>query len=247
MNMPMIGVTAGVEWREGSEPFRPVLLSDSKIHDALARYGAVSVMLAHEWSAVDAYVARLDGVLIAGGAYQFPDEDYLVPSGVEAVSDRDRVYHRRAKFEMKLARAALAQGLPMLGVCGGFQVLNQVNGGKLITSLERSFPGGAHHLVLPPDRLAHEVNVAAESLLRDLTGRARFEVNSLHRQGVLETGSEVVVAARADDGLVEAIEVRSSPFALGVQWHPEFLLTDADHKLIAGFVSACLAHKESRP
>jgi putative glutamine amidotransferase len=244
--MPIIGVTAGVEWREGSEPYRPVLLSDSKLHDALSRYGAAPVMLAHEKNAVEAYVARLDGVLIAGGGYQFPDEDNLVPDAVEAVSDRDRIYHRRARFELNLARGALAHGLPLLGVCGGFQVLNQVNGGRLITSLERSVPGGGGHLVLPADRLAHTVDVDAESLLYRLTGQARFEVNSLHRQGVQHTGPDILVAARAEDGLVEAIEVRSSPFALGVQWHPEFLLTDADEKLIAGFVAACCAHRESR-
>ena len=83
------------------------------------------------------------------------------------------------------------------------------------------------------------MTVLEHSLLHRLTGSNVFAVNSLHSQGIIEIGPDIVASASADDGVVEAIEAPQYRFCLGVQWHPEFDLTPADQLIFDGFVRAC--------
>jgi putative glutamine amidotransferase len=119
------------------------------------------------------------------------------------------------------------------------QTLNAVLGGKLVISLAEANPVWSRHRDPPFNKLSHDVAVLENTLLHSLTGANTFPVNSLHRQGIIEVGPDVVVSASADDGIVEAIEAPQYRFCLGVQWHPEFDLTPADQLIFDGFVRAC--------
>lgn len=242
--LPRIGVTAGIELRDNAVPPRHAYLSDSQIHRALAEAGAAPVILPHYIDAIDTFLDIVDGVLIAGGGYQFPEPLSLI-SAEEPRELAEGAFRTRALFELALARACLDRDVPTLGICGGFQVMNSILGGRLVVNLAAERAAWGAHLAPPASCLAHDLEILPNTMLRALVKDARIVVNSLHQQGVVETGPEAVTAAISDDGLIEAVEVRRHPFFLGVQWHPEFLLTAADHSLIQGLVAAS-ATQQSR-
>ena len=230
-----IGITPDNEMRDGN-PSRPFYFLDARNFVALKAAGCTPIMLPHQIDEVDAYVDMLDGIIISGGGYQFPVPDLLPPRGVGDVPDEKRA---RTEFELALIEATLSKKKPLLAVCGGVQTLNAALGGKLVVKLAEANPVWAKHRSPPYDSVGHEVAVKPGSKLHALTGRERFPVNSLHRQGIVEVGPGVVACATADDGIVEAIEHPKHRFCLGVQWHPEFGISDADGKLIRGFVEEC--------
>jgi len=135
---------------------------------------------------------------------------------------------RRDAFELALTRAALAGGVPVLGICRGMQMLNVVRGGTLLADAGLH-PGGdwerwalVRAAVLsdgaPPEHPGHPLRVAPGSRLAAAIGAGDGWVNSYHHQAVDALGSGVVPVAWADDGLVEALELDGSAWVLGVQW-----------------------------
>jgi putative glutamine amidotransferase len=173
--------------------------------------------------------AALDGIIFSGGG------DVAAGSygGDESLARCD-VDFRRDAFEFALMERALALGLPILATCRGMHVANVMLDGTLIEDLRHNLGSAyrvAHDQVddagLPYDAHAHEVNVEPGTLLYDAAGAARFPVNSIHHQAIAELGNGLRVVARADDGVIEAIEfVESSSYFVGVQWHPEWLPAD---------------------
>ena len=229
--MALIGITADVEPRAPSG--RLAYLSPARLSEAVADAGGTPALLPHHNGSIDTYLSRLDGLLISGGGYQFPTPDLFTqgpdPSGKQA----------RARFEADLIQRALNRDMPVLAICGGFQVLNAVTGGKLIVDLAGGFDTIiAHDQSGPVGTMGHEVNLDPASTLAFICGGLRFAVNSHHRQGVTEVGAHMRVSARAPDQLVEAIEMPGKRFAIGVQWHPEWAVSDADRRLLLAFISA---------
>jgi putative glutamine amidotransferase len=163
-----------------------------------------------------AYLALCDGLLVTGGAFDVPPERY----GARRSPACGPVKEERTEFEWAICEAALAGRIPLLGVCGGMQLMNVVRGGTLWQDLP-SEAGLAHEQAPPTDRPSHEVAIVAGTLLASLVGPAPLPVNSTHHQAVSRPGAGVLVSGRAPDGVVEAIELPDLPFALGVQWHPE--------------------------
>jgi putative glutamine amidotransferase len=135
--------------------------------------------------------------------------------------------HRDATT-LSLIPRAVASGIPVFGVCRGFQEMNVAMGGTLHQRVHE-VAGFNDHREDKEQSLdvqyapAHEVVLEPGSLLRSLASGDRIQVNSLHGQGVDRLAPDLVIEARAPDGLVEAFRVRSAPsFALAVQWHPEW-------------------------
>jgi putative glutamine amidotransferase len=128
------------------------------------------------------------------------------------------------------------------------QLLNVVRGGTLYQDLESDAAISGHEQSAPKDVPSHSVKVAVGSLLWRLLGPAAPEhvVNSTHHQAVKAPGIGVLVAARAPDGVVEAIELPDLPFAMGVQWHPEAVVRhDARQEAIfTGLVEAARSGRE---
>jgi putative glutamine amidotransferase len=167
---------------------------------------------------------RFDGILLTGSPSMLQPHFYGgEPS--EAGTWHDS---HRDDLTMTLIARALEAGLPLLGICRGFQEMNVASGGSLWPKLQE-VPGHLDHRDDPQQPLevqygpAHEVVLEPGGVLRRLAGTDRITVNSLHTQGVRTLGQGLAVEARAPDGVVEAFRVASAPaFALAVQWHPEW-------------------------
>jgi putative glutamine amidotransferase len=185
--------------------------------DAVLLAGGLPVLLPHDRGAAGAYLALLDGLVVTGGAFDVPPESYgeLPRPGCGPTKPA------RTAFEREMLEAALAQRMPVLGVCGGMQLLNVVRGGTLHQDLPAELGVRGHEQPPPKDVPSHDVEVAPGTVLAALVGAGRLRVNSTHHQAVRAPGGGVLVSARAPDGVIEAIEVPDQPFALGVQWHPE--------------------------
>jgi gamma-glutamyl-gamma-aminobutyrate hydrolase PuuD len=153
-----------------------------------------------------ASLAGLDGLCLSGGTDIAPSR-----YGARVHPETEDPDTERDALESALLEQALARDLPVLAICRGAQLLNVVLGGTLVQHLE----------TVDKHRAAHTVAIEGGTLLASAIGAGRKEVNSRHHQAVDAVGRGLTVAARADDGVVEAIEFRGRRFVLGVQWHPE--------------------------
>ena len=167
---------------------------------------------------VEAVLDDFDGLVSVGGRFAYPDEWYL-PGKVSKAPPSERFPVERAIVEGYLERDK-----PVLGICAGMQMLACLNGCRLTPDLRASNPGALEH-----DRRGslHAVRLTAGSRLAGIVGRSNLEVNTFHREAVARLTPPVVACAHADDGTVEAVELPSLRFAIGVQWHQELL--SADH------------------
>ncbi|HYD41820.1 MAG TPA: gamma-glutamyl-gamma-aminobutyrate hydrolase family protein [Anaeromyxobacter sp.] len=229
---PRIGVTLDVD--DGARRYE---LRQTYV-DAVLQAGALPVLLPPAEKVAAAYLALIDGLIVTGGAFDIPPELY----GEARRPECGALKESRTAFEKELLEAALAASMPVLGICGGMQLMNVVRGGTLYQDLvaDAGIPG--HEQPPPKDVPTHELKVPAGTLLWRLIGVGvpPHRVSSTHHQAVRDCGTGVLVSARAPDGVVEAIELPDLPFAIGVQWHPESLLRhDARHAgIFAGLVEA---------
>jgi putative glutamine amidotransferase len=143
------------------------------------------------------------------------------------------------QFRVGVTKAMMARKKPVLGICGGEQLLNVILGGTLIQHIEDEVTDSLlHEQPNPRNTPGHAVKVTPGSLLHKISGEAEIKVNSAHHQAVKAVGPGVVVNAVAADGVIEGIEDPRLPFCIGVQWHPEFRIGTADKKLFQALVSA---------
>lgn len=191
----------------------------------------------------------VDGVLLTGS----PSNVHPAHFG-EAVHDPAQpLDERRDAWVLPLVRAALARGKPLFGICRGLQEINVALGGRLAQAVHE-LPGLADHRMPAGDDEeqvygpAHEVIVEPGGCLAALLPEPRFAVNSLHVQGIAEVAPGLRVEARAPDGLPEALSVPGVPFALAVQWHPEWRAAHnpVSQRLLAAFGQACRAERQRK-
>jgi putative glutamine amidotransferase len=214
VSRPRIGVTLDADEDRGL-----YVLKVSYV-DAVLAAGGLPILLPHATEPAAAYLALLDGLVVTGGAFDVPPELYGETPRKECGPTRPA----RTAFEKDVLAAALAARLPVLGVCGGMQLLNVVQGGTLHQDLVADAGLSGHEQPPPKDVPSHEVRVTPGTQLEALVGPSPLRVNSTHHQAVRDPGGGVLVSGRAPDGVVEAIELPDLPFALGVQWHPEACL-----------------------
>jgi putative glutamine amidotransferase len=208
------------------------------------------VMPALGASDLDDWLSTLDGILLTGSPSNVEPFRYLGPP-----SDPDTLHDpHRDETTLPLIPRAIAAGVPLLAVCRGFQEMNVAFGGTLWQKVQ-DVPGMLDHREDKEQPLdvqyapAHEVELARGGFLQGLAGMDRVMVNSLHSQGVQTLGSDLEIEARAPDGLIEAVRVRSAPgFALAVQWHPEWqvLKNPLSRAIFAAFGDAARARNNAR-
>ncbi|QYU68272.1 gamma-glutamyl-gamma-aminobutyrate hydrolase family protein [Leptolyngbya sp. 15MV] len=144
----------------------------------------------------------------------------------------------RTDFELAAVRAALARDMPVLGICGGQQLLAVAFGGTLLQHIPDEVPGAlAHEQPNPRTEPGHTVAIQPGTLLAAIVGEAPMAVNSAHHQAVATAGAGVVNAV-APDGVIEGVEHPAHRFALGVQWHPEYAVDARDPVIFDAFVRA---------
>ncbi|MDH6233834.1 gamma-glutamyl-gamma-aminobutyrate hydrolase PuuD/enamine deaminase RidA (YjgF/YER057c/UK114 family) [Mesorhizobium soli] len=189
--------------------------------EAISEAGGTALILPYEKLEIATALELADGVMITG-----------TTPGLEATPER-------REFELALVRQTLESGKPLLGICHGMQLIGEWLGGTFVTSLPKPVGEPVEHMPgAVPSRLAHTITVEASSGLARVLGGSEIEVNSLHRHALTGSG-RFRVAARARDGVIEAFEGDTSCFCLGVQWHPEYRLTEFDKAILRDFVERC--------
>ncbi|MFE4620918.1 gamma-glutamyl-gamma-aminobutyrate hydrolase family protein [Streptomyces sp. NPDC056747] len=223
MTKPLIGVTTYLDQARWGVWDMQAALLPAPYPRLVRESGGLAVMLPpDEPAAAAAVVARLDGLVVAGGADVEP-----VRYGAEPDPRTGPPARARDSWELALIDAALASGTPLLGICRGMQLLNVALGGTLVQHLDGHVEAvgviGRHAVKpVPGTRYA--------SLVPELT-----EVPTYHHQAVDRLGAGLTVSAHAEDGTVEAVELPAPTWALGVQWHPEM---GEDLRVMRGLVEA---------
>jgi putative glutamine amidotransferase len=183
----------------------------------------------------EAYLDEIDGLVVTGGAFDVDPSFYGDSGKHPTVKTKDR----RTAFELAVAKGALARDMPVLGICGGQQLLHVVLGGTLIQHIPDTVADAlAHEQPNPRDQAGHAVKVVKGTLLHRIVGAETLDVNSAHHQAAKDAPPGVVVDALAPDGVIEGIEAPRYRFCLGVQWHPEFHISEGDRKIFTAFVAA---------
>ncbi len=233
MPAPLIGVTLDGEAPGGWSRY-PWYALRANYCDALAASGARPLALPHLPELAAGYIDAIDALVVTGGAFDVDPALYGAAERHGTVT----LKQRRTVAELALLRAALERGKPVLGICGGQQLLAVALGGTLIQHIPDALPGAlAHEQPNPRHEAGHDVAVQPGTLLARITGAATLAVNSSHHQAVGDPGRAVVNAV-APDGVIEGIEDPRERFCVGVQWHPEFLVSAGDRAIFDALVAA---------
>jgi putative glutamine amidotransferase len=217
---PIIGITADY----CSEKAGYVLAKEYV--QAVAAGGGIPLILppVNDY-AVSAVIERLDGVLISGGDFDLNPELYGESRHVQL----GKLKPYRTDYEMRLLHEALARDIPLLGICGGLQLMNVALGGSLYQHLPAQTNSHIKHEQKGKSTAsAHSISLAPKSILYNIINASEVMVNSTHHQAVKQAGQGLKAVAWAPDGIIEAVEAPDYRFVLGVQWHPEALINQQD-------------------
>lgn len=234
MSRPKIGLTLDAEPPGGYSKLPWYALRENYCA-AVEQAGGLPLLLPHEPDRAGDYLDLLDGIVVTGGAFDIDPALFGADSRHQTVTTKDR----RTQFELVLTRSAIARDLPVLGICGGQQLLNVALGGTLVQHIPDEIANAlAHEQPNPRDQPGHVVRVTPGTLLARIVNAAEIPVNSAHHQAVKSVAGTVIVNAVATDGVIEGIEDTSKRFCLGVQWHPEYSISPADPAIFAAFIAA---------
>ncbi len=215
-----IGVGVTLRPLTGND-FPPKLALNRAYFQSLEDAGAVAVPIpiVSDTERLRHVYDRIDALLLPGGADVEPRRYGATPRDdchLGVMPELDEV-------ELQLAEWALADGLPILGICRGIQVLNVACGGTLWQDLQVEGAAGQSHDQEPRDALVHDLDVLPGSLLARTMGTTHVRVNSLHHQAIRDLGAPLRAVAHSPDGLIEGVELSSSNLVMAVQCHPEEL------------------------
>src|SRR3954449_3147711 len=259
--MPLIAVTTS-EMRHNpfdlatpqADPPRREMALGMTYLEAVGRAGALAIAVPPmPGPAIPALLDRVDGIVLSGGPDIHPDAYGAAPHpalgpteppharAARPPRERGRTEPPLDAFELALARAADERDVPILAICRGAQLFNVARGGTLHQHLPEVVGDGVtHRQPGAPGAPIHDVTVAAGSRLAAILGRRHAHVNSFHHQAVDVLGERLAVAARAEDGTVEAFEALDRSFVVGVQWHAECLVDREEQAaLFMALVDAC--------
>jgi len=233
---PLIGIT--LDYENGSansySKFPWYGLRENYV-SVVVKAGGIPIILPHESSLIVHYLDILSGLIITGGDFDIDPEiygDYSVHEAVKLKPDR-------TQFEIEITRGALELDIPILGICGGQQLLNVVLGGKLIQHIPDEIAGPLmHEQTNPRNEPGHVVAIEEGTLLHNIVGTKVMNVNSAHHQAVKAVSNLAIINARTADGVIEGIEAPGQSFCLGVQWHPEFEIDPGDIRIFAALIDA---------
>jgi len=246
MSKPLIGLVCEVN-QDGLHPYHRV--SEKYARAVVDAMGAVPVLIPALRNTsnqldidIDALLSHLHGVLLPGGYSNVEPHHY-------GEASRTGTQHDSARDNLALALipAAIKRGVPLLGICRGFQEMNVAYGGSLHQHVQE-LDGYNDHRENKTDAIeiqyghSHSITLTNDGLLQQLYGKSEARVNSLHGQGINQVAKGLRVEAISEDGLVEAITDPNGPaFNLAVQWHPEYQVTkDGFYQAIfATFAKAC--------
>jgi len=204
--------------------------------DAVIDAGGIPLLIptAESPSVVGDYLEQADGILLPGSPTDIDPKFY----GAEPHPKLGKLYPERDSTDFALMKHAEAANLPILGICFGVQSLNVFRGGSLVQDIPSIVTEALTH-----DESRHAVHLEGGSLLAEIAGHEgslNLDVNSFHHQSIERPGRNLRVAAKAPDGVIEAVEDVTGRFVIGVQWHPErgWQQSEFSRRLFSAFVQA---------
>ncbi len=232
MKKPYIGVNLDHEPAGGYSDF-PWYALRQNYFDAIEHAGGIPVGLTYQFDLIESYLDLIQGLLVPGGFFDIHPSQFGEDEVHETVVTKDR----RTRFDLGMTKGALERDIPFLGICAGEQLLNVVRGGSLIQHIPDTIPDALEHeQKTPRDQPTHSIEIVPGTLLHEIAGSTQAMVNSTHHQAVRHAGENLVINARAPDGVIEGIEDPSLRFCLGVEWHPEYESTDLDRRIFKRFI-----------
>ena len=239
---PIIGLTPdfGATFARPGRPSLDRYELKRSYPDAIVRAGGVPIVLPYldDDAALDQQLSLCDALLVTGGGFDVPPGFY----GAEPHAQLGPLHPERSGFELRLLQKALARDLPVLGICGGHQLLAVTLGATLVQDIPSESPEAlGHEQAHDPREPTHSVELVPGTRLALATGARTMQVNSTHHQAV-RTAGRATVSARSPDGLIEAIELpqHEARFVMGVQWHPELLPDALNLSIYRALVEAAL-------
>ncbi len=229
---PLIGLTLDAEPAGGWSKY-PWYALRQNYFEAVIAAGGLPVALPHEPALAADYLSRLDGLIVTGGAFDVDPALYDDAARHDTVALKEA----RTSAELALLRDALARDMPVLGICGGQQLLAVALGGTLIQHIPDAMPDAlAHEQTTSHYQPAHEVNIVPGTRLHAIVG-PRMNVNTSHHQAVRNAGRSVINAVSPDE-VIEGVEDPRQKFCIGVQWHPEYLVDAGDTAIFHALMDA---------
>ncbi|MDA0340920.1 MAG: gamma-glutamyl-gamma-aminobutyrate hydrolase family protein, partial [Proteobacteria bacterium] len=224
MSKPLVGVIASMHLFDERVAVQQV--GERNLRAVAEVAGALPMMFAGcpNITDISALLDVVDGILLTGARANVHPTQF----GVEPHPSHEPYDENRDAVALRLTRACVERGVPILGVCRGFQEMNVAFGGALHPEI-RDLPGRMNHR-MPPDgtleekfALRHPVRFTENGPFHKLFGATEVMTNTLHGQGIKQAGKQIVIDGYAPDGTPEAIYVAGAPgFTMSVQWHPEY-------------------------
>ena len=224
-NNPVIGITVDYQEKVDSYSKYPWFALRRHYTNCLEIFNCIPVILP---IGKNNNYDFLDGLLISGGDFDIDPKFY----GQEIKSNKVNIVPDRTDFEMQLIDSFIKRNKPILGICGGSQLINVYFQGTLIQDINSHIN---HEQPNPRNETSHQLILEEKSYLRNLSNSKDIFINSAHHQAVDQIGRDLQIEARALDGVIEAFRHTEHCYCVGLQWHPEFLITDFDKSVIYDF------------
>jgi len=235
MKKPLIALTLDYETSKGYSKY-PWYAIRENYFTSIEESGGIGVGIPHNIKDIISLLHKIDGLVITGGNFDIDPNIF----GESSVHKTVKLKENRTKFELLAAEIMLKQNKPVLGICGGEQLINVLYKGSLIQHIPDEIKNPIEHEQKNPrNEAGHSVTIQENTKLHSIISKQNIMVNSAHHQAIKTPGKGLIVNAISNDGVIEGIEDPTKIFCIGVQWHPEFFIQDSDNKLLNAFINAC--------
>ena len=232
MKKPIIGITLDYENSEYYSKFPWYAIRKNYLH-SIKEVGGLPFPLIHSFGIIEDTLNLIDGVIITGGDFDINPSFY----GQTNTNSRNEK-KLKTSFEMELCNKCLLKDIPILGICGGEQLINVALGGTLIQDIKNlKLDNLEHEQPNPRNQTSHQVFIEPNTLLHGIVGKETIDVNSAHHQAVDKLGDGLTISGTSKDNIIEAIESLNHKWCIGLQWHPEFFITKEDKLIFIDFIN----------
>ncbi|MBR72984.1 MAG: gamma-glutamyl-gamma-aminobutyrate hydrolase [Rhodospirillaceae bacterium] len=233
-SLPLIGLTLDQESSGSYSRYKWYAIRKNYC-SAVTNAGGLPIGIPHEVEQANDYLNIVDGLIITGGAFDVDPRIF----GETDVHKSVVIKENRTNFEIEITKRSYDLGIPVMGICGGQQLMNVALGGTLIQHIpDREQDSLEHEQTNPRHETSHSVQINSSSKLGSIIGKKKIQVNSAHHQAVDKVPPCLNINALAPDGIIEGIEDPSHPWFIGIQWHPEFEITKSDKRIFSSFIKA---------